>query len=174
MQRTVLGPTPELLLEQLRLLFRGTQRFVSAKSYEVGLSPVDYFALTRIESSGGIAPGALARELGLTRSSSTGAADRLEEAGLIRRRADPSDGRVVVLTVTAKGRRVVERSLQPILSDCATAIARLGDSQRTVVSELVTEIGRALEARAGDTPSGGPVAPRMRTPSRRPRGTQAS
>ncbi|HEX4108226.1 MAG TPA: MarR family transcriptional regulator [Solirubrobacteraceae bacterium] len=159
---------PGAILEQLRQVFRGTQRFVSVKAAEADLSPLDYFALTRIEVTKGMSGVALGRELGLGRSSMTGLADRLEDAGLLRRRAHPTDRRVVMLTATAKGRRVVERSLTPVLSDLSKAIEKLSSKEQVAVSRMLVDVAAALERSSDSDATPSPMVPRIRTPSRRP------
>jgi DNA-binding MarR family transcriptional regulator len=51
----------------------------------------------------------LARHLRLGKSSASGLIDRAERRGLVTRIAAPSDGRGVLVTLTAEGRRLVEQ-----------------------------------------------------------------
>ncbi|MDQ2913203.1 MAG: MarR family transcriptional regulator [Chloroflexota bacterium] len=58
----------------------------------------------------GIRPTDLAVASTLTKSGLTRAVDRLESAGLIERRACPSDGRGQLITLTARGRQTLRRA----------------------------------------------------------------
>jgi DNA-binding MarR family transcriptional regulator len=58
----------------------------------------------------GIRPTDLAVASTLTKSGLTRAVDRLESAGLIERRACPSDGRGQLIALTAKGRQTLRRA----------------------------------------------------------------
>lgn len=54
-------------------------------------------------------PTELARELGITQSAMTARTRRLAADGLVTTGRDPDDGRRVLMTLTAKGRRLTER-----------------------------------------------------------------
>ncbi|TGK38462.1 MarR family transcriptional regulator [Leptospira gomenensis] len=61
-----------------------------------GLNPTDRKALVLLEK-GPITAGSLAQDLDLTTGAITGVIDRLEKAGLVRRIADPTDRRKVLV-----------------------------------------------------------------------------
>ena len=51
----------------------------------------------------------LSEELNVAKPAITRAADRLEEAALLRRKKDPEDRRSVLLEITASGRKLADR-----------------------------------------------------------------
>jgi DNA-binding MarR family transcriptional regulator len=57
----------------------------------------------------------------------------LERDGLVRRRADPHDGRAVVLTATAKGRRLMARGRRQRVARLATELAGLDPADRATL-----------------------------------------
>ena len=61
----------------------------------------------------------------------------LEEGGLVRRREHKTDGRGVLLSLTAKGRRTYKRATQQSLSQLGEALGRLSEDQLTALSLLV-------------------------------------
>jgi len=61
----------------------------------------------------------------------------LEQGGLVRRREHKTDGRGVLLSLTAKGRRTYKRATQQSLSQLGGALSRLSEEQLTALSELV-------------------------------------
>jgi DNA-binding MarR family transcriptional regulator len=77
-----------------------------------GLTPSQYLLLLGIrgaQTPPGPTIGAMAEFLMLRHHSAVELADRAESAGLIRRNRDPEDGRVVRLSLTAAGKRQLER-----------------------------------------------------------------
>ena len=64
------------------------------------------FVLRRLWREDGLTPGQIARQLGLATPTVTRAATRMEAAGLLRREPHPSDGRLVRLVLTARGREL--------------------------------------------------------------------
>lgn len=96
----------------------------------LGLTPAAARALHELDPDHPSPARDLAVRLGCDRSNVTGLADKLEQAGLVERRADPTDRRQRALVVTARGRQVRERVRQ-VMSD-----SRLLDGLSTV--ELAT------------------------------------
>jgi DNA-binding MarR family transcriptional regulator len=83
----------------------------------------------------------------------TNAVDRLEDAGLVRRRPHPTDGRTTLASISARGRtRVLAATaeLNAVFADLEMSAAQLG--------QLFTLLGR-LRAAGGD-----PVRAGARTP----------
>ncbi len=69
------------------------------------------FALAGKAGQDGCRPGALAEALGVNAAAITGITGRMEAAGLLRRKPAPDDGRAQLLSLTAAGKRIVERAL---------------------------------------------------------------
>lgn len=77
-----------------------------------GLSPSQHQLLLAIRGHGdpaGPTIGAVADYLALRHHSAVGLVDRAEGGGLIERSRDPDDHRVVHLSLTAKGERLIQR-----------------------------------------------------------------
>src|SRR5262245_51428730 len=85
----------------LRALSTEIDRLDQVAADRFGLNRTDMRALD-ILSSGSLAPTALAQRLGFTTGGVTSVLDRLEEAGYVRRRADPRDRRRQVVEPTAR------------------------------------------------------------------------
>src|SRR5258708_17814428 len=79
-----------------------------AAADRIGINATDLNCLNILSFSGETTAGELARATGLTTASITGVADRLEEAGFVRRERDPRDRRRVVI------RLVLERALSDV------------------------------------------------------------
>ena len=79
-----------------------------AAADRVGLNATDLNCLNILSFSGEMTAGELAKQTGLSTASITGVADRLEEAGYVRRERDPKDRRRVVI------RLVLESALRDV------------------------------------------------------------
>jgi DNA-binding MarR family transcriptional regulator len=88
---------------------------------------------------------------GLTSSSVTELADRLERARLITRaRGNDHDRRLVMIKPTAKGRRAVSRALGPLHARLSEVQTRHDADELETLAELLVEINDALVTAAGD------------------------
>jgi MarR family transcriptional regulator, lower aerobic nicotinate degradation pathway regulator len=85
---------------------------------------------------------ALARHLVLDKSSITGLVDRAERRGLVRRAADPDDGRSVRVAITEKGRELIDESAGEIEREIGVLVRDLSGPER---QRLATLAGRIVQ-----------------------------
>ena len=83
-------------------------RMKQAFEREVGLSAATWFLLTMLIDEDGISQGEVSHRFEVDTSRITRLAQRLEKEGLLRRKRDPEDNRVVRMHATEEGRRLVE------------------------------------------------------------------
>jgi MarR family transcriptional regulator, organic hydroperoxide resistance regulator len=83
-------------------------RMKHAFEREVGLSTATWFLLSTLIEEDGISQGEVSHRFEVDPSRITRLAQRLEKEGLLRRKRDPEDNRVVRMHATEEGRRLVE------------------------------------------------------------------
>jgi len=83
-------------------------RMKHAFEREVGLSAATWFLLTMLIDEDGISQGEVSGRFEIDPSRVTRLAQRLEKEGLLVRRRDPEDNRVVRLYATGEGRRLID------------------------------------------------------------------
>jgi DNA-binding MarR family transcriptional regulator len=83
-------------------------RMKHAFEREVGLSAATWFLLTMLIDEDGISQGEVSQRFEVDPSRITRLAQRLEKEGLLRRKRDPEDNRVVRLHATEEGRLLIE------------------------------------------------------------------
>jgi MarR family transcriptional regulator, organic hydroperoxide resistance regulator len=114
-----------------------------------GLSPVSAWALVQLDPKAPISQKELAARLQCNPSTVVDPTDRLEEAGLIVRRAKPGDRRINVLGVTAKGvavrKRLIDKLLQP-----PEAFRRMGAADQARFRAVMEEAVRPGRRRSSD------------------------
>jgi MarR family transcriptional regulator, lower aerobic nicotinate degradation pathway regulator len=86
----------------------------------------------------------LARHLVLDKSSITGLVDRAERRGLVRRTADPVDGRSVRVAITAKGRELIDSSAGEIEREISVLVRDLSGPERQRLAALAGKMVRRL------------------------------
>lgn len=85
---------------------------------------------------------ALARHLVLDKSSITGLVDRAERRGLVRRTADPADGRSVRVAITDLGRELIDASAGEIEQEISELTRDLSGPERERLAALAGKIVR--------------------------------
>jgi DNA-binding MarR family transcriptional regulator len=120
----------------------GWEGRMNEASAAAGLSPVSAWALVQLDPDHAISQKELAARLHCNPSTVVDPTDRLEESGLVVRRPRPSDRRINVLTVTAKGRQVRERLLL-MLFEPPEALRRLpAADQARFRDAMLATVGR--------------------------------
>jgi DNA-binding MarR family transcriptional regulator len=79
----------------------------------------------------------LARETGLSSGAMTNRIDRLETRGLVRRRPDRNDRRGVNVSLTAKGRRLIDKAIQHRLDSARESLHALSSAQQRELARLL-------------------------------------
>jgi DNA-binding MarR family transcriptional regulator len=112
-----------------------------AAADRIGINATDLNCLNILSFSGHMTAGELARATGLTTASITGVADRLEEAGFVRRERDARDRRRVVI------RLVLDRALSdiapvflPMIRALEQTAARYTDDELRLIVEFYGRI----------------------------------
>jgi len=105
-----------------------------------GIHAGQQYVLLRLWEQDGMTPGELARALGLATPTVTRTATRMQAAGLLQRRPHPTDGRLVQLWLTSRGRalqRAIERELEQL---SGRALATLSARERGDLLRYLDEI----------------------------------
>jgi DNA-binding MarR family transcriptional regulator len=113
-----------------------------ASAEAVGLNATDMYALNLLELQGPMTSGELADRAGLTTGATTRLIDRLERAGHVRRRADPSDRRKVVVE-PAEPSAEMEAALVPARTRLGEIFAAFSPEQ---LETLFSYFGQAADA----------------------------
>jgi len=135
----------EALAESLR---GAVGRFVRAVRSQSG-TPRDAQAdaLAELAHVGPMSIAGLAESRGVTHQSMRLVVVRLETAGLLKRQPDPADGRGWLMSLTAAGRRTVERDRQVRANWLAQAIdEKLSPLEREELSRAVPLLLRLIDA----------------------------
>lgn len=111
-----------------------------------GLTPSQISTLAAAERLGAPTLGELAAAEQVQPPSVTRTAAALESAGMLRRRLDPSDGRVVRVEVTAEGHRTLQRIRSMRNALLARRLRRLSLDERGQISDLVPLLERLLDS----------------------------
>jgi len=125
---------------------------VAARSLaeEETISLPQFRALVVLASRGPQRPVDLAQALNVDPSTATRMCDRLEGKNLITRRRDVGDRRVVVLDVSAGGRRLVDRVTRRRRKEIGQILTAVDPKERANLIRAFNMFGKA----AGETPEG--------------------
>jgi len=138
--RPDLDPSPLEVVGRVIVLAQHLERSVEAalEKHRLSLGQFDILAtLRRHGKKGGLSPSQLLESVMLSSGGMTARLDKLAEAGLAYRKADPDDRRVVVVELTAKGRRVIVAATATRFEEAANSLPRLEPDELAALAGLL-------------------------------------
>jgi len=118
-----------------------TVMFHTAIASRLGLSVSDYKALDVLIREGPLSAGALGRVTGLSTGAVTGLIDRLERAGLARRRPDSADRRKVMVEATVGD---LESDVLPMFASFSASLTQMLEGFTAKELAVIVDYNRRL------------------------------
>ncbi len=130
------------LAELLRELYRQAATVAGGVAAGSGLHATDVNALRALDAAADAAltVSALGRRLQLTSGATTALVDRLERHGLVERRRDQADRRLVRVHLTAEARKLGAELLAPVARRIEGAVGGLAPDELAVVERFLTAV----------------------------------
>jgi DNA-binding MarR family transcriptional regulator len=139
--RTNSTPNPDRrLIFLLNVAQRRLQRFVASQTREGGATSAQSGLLFVLGKRDGVLLGEAGAALDLGMPGISGLAERMVEAGLIEKRADPADGRAWRLWLTAPGQKALVRTKAGVAELNARLIEGFTDREMDIVSRWLTSV----------------------------------
>ena len=139
-ERPDLDTEPLQVLSRVSRLARHLDRARTAAFAAHDLQAWEFDVLSALRRQGPpyqLSPGALLRATLVTSGTMTNRIDRLADAGLVSRSPDPQDKRGVLVTLTARGRAVVDAALTDLLRSERELLTGLDAAQRRELAALL-------------------------------------
>jgi DNA-binding MarR family transcriptional regulator len=140
-------PDIQGVVQSLRRITKAIHEFSKAVDREFGITGPQLWAMTTINESGGCSAGDVAARLCVHPSTITGIIQRLEDKRLIDRQKRPDDRRAVVLTLTAAGKKLLERAPHPAQGQLVTALRDFAPEDVAKLRGMLDQIVEAMELR---------------------------
>jgi DNA-binding MarR family transcriptional regulator len=128
------------LIYLLNVAQRRVQRFVAAHNNSGGVTSAQSGLLFVLGRRDGVLMGEAGAALDLGPPGISGLAERMVEAGLIDRRADPDDGRAWRLWLTAAGRKALARTRVRVAELNARLTGGFSDAEIDIVSRWLASV----------------------------------
>jgi MarR family transcriptional regulator, 2-MHQ and catechol-resistance regulon repressor len=136
----------------LFLVLQKTYRTMLARVEEskkrVGLGDSDFRVLETLFHRGPLPVNVIGETIDLTTGSITTAVDRMEAKWLVVRKYHPTDGRIRIVELTSKGRRLIEKACTLLTAEMDEAFASLSQAERRTLIELLKRVVPRNEAPA--------------------------
>jgi len=143
-------PVPAELAGSLQRFGLARDRMRAALARRAGISATDLDALEYLEADGPLTQRELGHRLRLTSGAVTMLVDRLQEAGLVRRRPHPSDRRSVLIELAPAAVAAVPEGLERYHRAVASLARKVRPEHRQAVAEFLARAAEAATSAAED------------------------
>ncbi len=135
------------VLGQFRVIYRSVKKHFQHMQERTGVSGAQVWALAELGRRPGIRVTELARSMAVHQSTASNLVDRLQRAGLVQRARSEEDQRVVHLTLTASGRRVIAKAPRPLEGVLPDALNALAPAELRRLHALLDGLSRRMKVR---------------------------
>ena len=146
-----LTPT-DRIISDFRATMQQLKCAMSERSRLLGISMAQLNILYSLHRSGEMPMSRLADVLNVSLSSATGLIDRLEERGYIERTRVPEDRRIVKVSLTTAGVRLIDEQDALVDDLLRSVLGRLRPSQLPAIAQATADLRAAIEATTGRPP----------------------
>lgn len=158
----------EEILEELARVGRehsdATVLFHGSIAGLLDLHTTDYKVLGILERSGPLSAGEIARQSGLATASVTNLIDRLEQKGFVRRVADPTDRRRVMVEAAAERLKNAGSLFASTRRSLARLFDRYSDRDLSVIADFLHRNAERLRSETSKLAAAGPDAKQRHRP----------
>jgi len=133
------------IMQSLRRIFRAIQQYSEEVLKEFGVTGPQLWALRTIYMEGQLSMGELSRKMYLHMSTVSGVVDRLEEKGYVERARGASDGRVVRISLTKAGKKLVQRGPEAAQGRLLHGLESLSPKEVQIIRSSLDKVVRLME-----------------------------
>lgn len=148
-QRPDLDFSPLEVLSRVDRLSRHLDRARRQAFQRSQLEPWEWDVLSALRRAGApyqLSPKQLLQQTLVTSGTMTNRIDRLLDSGLVRREADPSDGRSILVTLTESGRLRVDAAITRLVDAEAELLSTLSGAERERLADLLRTLSISFDA----------------------------
>jgi DNA-binding MarR family transcriptional regulator len=142
------------LVQQLRSeivgYFGAASEFDEGVAKKFKLSRTDMRCLDMLGRQGPMTAGQLAEESGLSTGAVTFLLDRLEEAGMVKRRRDTDDRRRIWVELVPSAQKRLDRMQQPIVEEMRAVSQRFKEEELAIVRDFMREAKEVFQRQVSD------------------------
>jgi DNA-binding MarR family transcriptional regulator len=133
------------IMQSLRRIFKAIQKYSEDVLKEFGVTGPQLWALRVVYTEGQLSMGKLSERMHLHMSTISGIVDRLESKGYVERKRDAVDRRVVKISLTKAGRKLVQNAPEAAQGKLLYGLESLSARQVRVICSSLQKVVKLME-----------------------------
>lgn len=133
------------IMQSFRRIFKAIQRYSEAVLKEFGVTGPQLWALRTIYNAGQLSMGELSQKMYLHMSTVSGVVDRLEEKGYVERARGNKDRRVVKISLTKGGKKLVQGGPEAAQGQLLHGLESLSQTEVLTIRSSLEKVVRLME-----------------------------
>ncbi|RFU11730.1 MarR family transcriptional regulator [Rhodobacteraceae bacterium W635] len=113
---------------------------------EAGLSMAEWRVMVHLSRCGAVSVREIHGCVNLDKPRVSRAVGRLEESGLVEKTSSPTDQRLLVISLSAAGRALLDRILPPAIAYESRLLAALSSEDRVALDRIMEKLHRVMDA----------------------------
>jgi len=134
------------ILQCLRRIIRAVDIHSSKLATQYKITGPQLGCLMALKESGPITSARLAKQIYLSPSTIVGIVDRLEEKGLVERKRDKKDRRLIHICITAAGQRLIAAAPSLLQDTLSRGLVELPESEQIAITTSLEKLVELMEA----------------------------
>lgn len=137
-------------LRSFRMIVRSIKQHFQQVQESTGVSGSQLWCLVTIQAQPGIRVTQLAQALGIQQATASNLVESLDRKGLVERRRDQRDQRIVSLFLSEAGARIAQAAPRPVAGILPDALERLDPSALAQLNHLLEQVIGLMALQAPD------------------------
>jgi DNA-binding MarR family transcriptional regulator len=133
------------IMQSLRRIFKAIQQYSEDVLKEFGVTGPQLWALRVIYTEGQLSMGKLSEKMYLHMSTVSGIVDRLEKKGYVERKRDVADRRVVKISLTKTGKKLVQKAPEAAQGKLLHGLESLSTRQILMICASLKKVVKFME-----------------------------
>ncbi len=123
------------ILQKFRVIVRAAQKYSQRVEKQLGVTGAQLWVMKEIYQSPGLRVGEIARRMAIHQTTTSNLLDALEKKNMVRKTRMANDQRIVRLSLTEEGQKLIEQTTGPVRGLLPEALAQMSPADLAKLGE---------------------------------------
>ena len=126
------------ILQKFRIIIRAAQKYSQRVEKQLGVTGAQLWVMKEIYQSPGLRVGEIAKKMAIHQTTTSNLLDALEKKNMVKKTRTANDQRIVLISLTEQGQKLIEQTTGPVRGLLPEALAKMDASD-------LDQLGQSLD-----------------------------